>query len=282
MRTFLKETVFIIVGTLILAFGVANFILPYDVQTGGVAGIAVLLKPFLPLSEEFVASFLAMILLIIGYFTLGRKFVVSTALSTFVYSSSLIFMSNHPVVIETDPLLASMYGGMICGVGIGIVLRNGGSTGGMDIPPLIMNKYLGIDISKGVMIIDALTVISGLFIYNVNAVLVGLISVFFTSVALNKTMSLYQGAPTKSIQIISPKHQEISEAIQNEFERGTTILLAKGGYEGEDRPIVMTVVYENQYQGVIDLINRYDKQAFIIVSDTNEVHGEGFTFDARV
>ena len=73
MRTFLKETVFIIVGTLILAFGVANFILPYDVLTGGVAGIAVLLKPFLPLSEEFVASFLAMILLIIGYFTLGRS-----------------------------------------------------------------------------------------------------------------------------------------------------------------------------------------------------------------
>ena len=183
--------------------------------------------------------------------------------------------------LTTNHLLASFYGGILCGIGIGLVFRVNASTGGMDVPPLILSKYTQIDVSVWVMIIDSLTILLGLYSYNVEAVLIGLISVFTSSFAINKVMML--GAKErKSIQIISPKVEEIREFIDKELSRGCTLVPILGGYQCEEKTMILLIIDKSQYPIVNQRIHEIDPTAFMIVTDTMDVKGEGFTYAARI
>ena len=127
---------------------------------------------------------------------------------------------------------------------------------------------------------DAITVFAGVWLYGLPSVLLGLISVYVSALSIEKALSVRNGIEAKEVRIISEKYQEISADIHQYLERGTTILEAYGGYRGEKRPILLVVAYPNQYDELIQIINRYDKEAFVIVTETKDVHGEGFTFNA--
>lgn len=279
----IKNIVFIILGNFILAIGIGCFVLPFNILSGGVAGIAVLLKPFVTINEEIIVIILDILFFVMGSIFLGKKFALNTIVSAISYPICLIIVDHYIPSFSVEPLVAALYGGLIGGIGIGICMKNGGSTGGTDVPPLIFEKYFGLDVSKCVMIFDAITVILGLWIYDIEAVLIGLICVFFDSFAIEKVMSFYDGRSiSKRIEIISDKYQEIISDIHIELERGTTIISGKGGYTDDQKCVILCIVPQKDYQSVIDIVDRHDKKAFVVVSETYDVHGEGFTFEGRL
>ena len=274
------NSITVVVGTFILAIAVETFIIPYRILSGGVAGIAVALQPLLHVSATLIANSVLIILLIIGSFILGKEFLKNTVLSCIAYP---IFTSilNGRVNVVVDPILASFYGGLIAGAGVGIVLKTGASTGGMDIPPLIINKLTGIKLSTLVLITDFLTVLLGLFVYDLSAVLLGLVSVFMSSVAISKVLTI-NGTVSKAVQIISVKYEDILKEIDVQLERGATLLQGYGSYTGEEKRIILCVVSDRQYGTLIEIVKEIDPSAFIITTDATDMHGEGFTYGFRI
>ena len=274
------NSITVVVGTFILAIAVETFIIPYRILSGGVAGIAVALQPLLHVSATLIANSVLIIFLIIGGFILGKEFLKNTVLSCIAYP---IFTSilNGRVNVVVDPILASFYGGLIAGAGVGIVLKTGASTGGMDIPPLIINKLTGIKLSTLVLITDFLTVLLGLFVYDLSAVLLGLVSVFMSSVAISKVLTI-NGTVSKAVQIISVKYEDILKEIDVQLERGATLLQGYGSYTGEEKRIILCVVSERQYGTLIEIVKEIDPSAFIITTDATDMHGEGFTYGFRI
>ena len=277
----LINIILIILGNFILAFSVAVFILPYNILSGGVAGIAVVFNSLMGLNKEIVVNFLVIALFLIGWLVLGKEFAIKTFVSSVFYPLFLSLIMDFMPVFEIDALLASLYGGLIAGVGIGIVMRTGASTGGMDIPPLILNKVTNIKVSTLVIIIDALTVMLGFLAFGLEEILIGFISVFATGYTIDKVL-LFGGSISKSVQIISDNPDEIVSAIHNKLDRGTTLTEATGGFTGKKRIVILVVVSQNQYNELIDIVNSIDKEAFVITTDATSVHGEGFSFGFKV
>ena len=167
---------------------------------------------------------------------------------------------------------------MAVGCGVGLVFRCGASTGGMDIPPLIVHRFTHLPLSTLVLITDALTVGLGVATYGLQAALMGIISVFVSSVAIDRTLTL-GAVRSKNCMIISAHPEELMAYIHEQLYRGTTLLEAKGGYTKEQRQVIMVVVSRKQYPLLEHEVLRIDPNAFIIVTDTDEVHGLGFTYE---
>ena len=276
-----KDIVWVVAGNAVLALDVSMFILPYDILSGGVAGIAVALQPLIPLPVTLMVNLLVVGLFILGACFLGKEFAMKTILSSLIYPVFLTFFSGRVPVLDLDPILASLYGGLLGGMGVGMALRTGASTGGMDIPPLIVHQLTHIEIAKLVLITDALTVLLGAFTYGLEAVLIGFVSVWASSVAIDKVL-MFGGQQAKAIQIISDQYEQIIERIHSELERGTTLIEAQGGYTHEKRKIVLVVITKNQYPALMEMVTAIDKEAFVIANDTHEVKGFGFSFEFKV
>ena len=276
-----KDIIWVVAGNAVLALAVSMFILPYDILSGGVAGIAVALQPLIPLPVTLMVNLLVVGLFILGACFLGKEFAMKTILSSLIYPVFLTFFSGRVPMLDLDPILASLYGGLLGGMGGGMALRTGASTGGMDIPPLIVHKLTHIEIAKLVLITDALTVLLGAFTYGLEAVLIGFVSVWASSVAIDK-MLMFGGQQAKAIQIISDQYEQIIERIHSELDRGTTLIEAQGGYTHEKRKIVLVVITKNQYPALMEMVTAIDKEAFVIANDTHEVKGFGFSFEFKV
>lgn len=279
-KKWIKDFGIIILGNFLLAVAVSYFVIPFDILSGGVAGVAVAIAPINPFSIEITIMIVIVSMFILGAIFLGKEFVIKTIVSTISYPIFIALLAKYPIPMNIDPMLASFYAGVFGGIGIGIVFRVDASTGGMDIPPMIINKYTGISLSTLVLIVDGLTIMMGYVNYGVEKVLVGLLSVFVTSIVVNRVL-VGGGQSAKSVLIISNHYEEISHLLQDKLERGVTMINAYGGYTKENRPIVMCVVYNKQYPHLHDLVYSIDSSAFLIVMDTVEVKGEGFSFEYK-
>ena len=272
-----KDVLMILLGNFILAFASTLFIIPYNIMSGTTAGVAVVLQPYLGVSELVIVDVMTIGLFLLGWAFLGHAF----AARTFICSASFpIFMeicSRILPQIQVDTLLAAIFGGLLAGVGIGIAMRHGASTGGMDIPPLILNKLTGIKLSSLVLCTDLSMAALGLIAYDAQMVLIGMIAAFACSVGIEKILT-FGGASRKSVQVISDHYEEINRMINQHFERGTTLYDVTGGYSGKPRRMVMCVVSAQQYAPLIEMINQIDPQAFVVTTDVTDVHGEGFTY----
>lgn len=269
------------IGTFILAISVEFFIIPFNILSGGVAGIAVALAPIFHWNETLVANILIVGLFVIGAIFLGKEFFITTAVSSILYPVFTTLLMYHVPSLSIDSTLASFYGGLLGGIGIGLVMRTGASTGGMDIPPVILHKITGMKISTLVMVIDVITVLLGFLAYDLSHVLIGLVSVFSSTLAIGKVLTM-NGSLAKSVQIISDEWEKIIEAIDQNLERGATIIPALGSYSGQKRNVILCVVGENQYNQLIELIHDIDSNAFIITTDATDMHGEGFHYRFRI
>ncbi len=271
------------VGTLLMALSVGLFILPDKILTGGVAGITSLLAPFISVSEDYMTIILNTSLFVLGSVFLGKEFFTNTLVYSVSYPFWLLFVTRvMPDIEPVDPFLASLYGGLIGGVSMGIMFRNGGSSGGTDAIALILEKYFHIKVSDVIMMMDALTVLAGLYIYGLNSVLIGLVSVFLTTIAINYTMNIYGGVEAKKFEIISDKYDLIAKDIHEILKRGSTVLDVTGGYTGNEKKMLLVIVSEDQYNDVKQIIDKYDPAAFVIISEAKDVNGEGFTFEPRI
>ena len=273
----------IVLGNLAIAIGVSFFILPSNILSGGVAGIAVALEPVFHIEPRLVINGLTIGLYILGAVLLGKQFALKTFVSTIVYPLFITVLGIWfaDVRITSNPLLASIYGGIFVGAGIGLVYRVGGSTGGMDIPPLVINKYTHIPLPTLVMIVDALTVLLGAATYGLQAALTGILSVWVSSFMINKTM-LIGGHDAKNVMIISDHYAEIMDKIHESLERGTTIIQAVGGYSQQQKPVLMVVVVNKQLPELQKMVAHIDSEAFVIVMNANEVQGLGFSYEEEL
>lgn len=279
----IMEMGMIVLGNLAIAIGVSFFILPSNILSGGVAGIAVALEPVFHIEPRLVINGLTIGLYILGAVLLGKQFALKTFVSTIVYPLFITVLGIWfaDVRITSNPLLASIYGGIFVGTGIGLVYRVGGSTGGMDIPPLVINKYTHIPLPTLVMIVDALTVLLGAATYGLQAALTGILSVWVSSFMINKTM-LIGGHDAKNVMIISDHYAEIMDKIHESLERGTTIIQAVGGYSQQQKPVLMVVVVNKQLPELQKMVAHIDSEAFVIVMNANEVQGLGFSYEEEL
>jgi len=275
------DLIYVILGNFILAVSSTYFVLPFNILTGGVAGVAVVVTELTNIDSILVINVLTVVLFILGAFMLGKEFAYKTMLSAIIYPLCMYILSFFPIALDIDILLASIYTGVLIGLGVGIVFRTGASTGGMDIPPLIVNKYTNIKLSPLLLITDGLTVLLGLIAFGLEKSLIGLISVYIFSMVVDKVMML-GGAESKAIYIVSEHYEEINTKIQVQLDRGTTILSGKGGYTEKDRPVIFVVISQKEYPKLNSLVHHIDPQAFIVVSDATEVKGEGFSYRSPV
>ena len=274
-KKYLKELLIIAFGNFLLAVSVQYFILPFNILTGGVAGVAVAISPFIPLSQQIIIDILVVGLFLLGWMVLGKEFAIKTFLSSILYPIFVSILGFFPYTLDISPLLASIYSGILAGFGIGIVLREGASTGGMDIPPLILNYYTGIETSKFILLIDGLTCVLGLLNYPVESLLNGLISVFLSSMVINK-IEVAHGSDSLSVQIISSKWEEINKEVLKKINRGVSIVDVKGGYTMETHKMLMVIIDKREYSTLLDILDTIDKSAFVITNPVQSVHGEGF------
>lgn len=282
-KELIKEYLIVVLGNFILAAGVVFFVIPNEVLTGGVAGIAIALFPVVHIPTEFMINALTILLFLIGVVFLGKQFALKTLLSSICYPFFISFLTHYAntITITNNQLLASIYGGLFMGIGVGIVFRTGASTGGMDIPPLIINKITKWHLPTLVLITDACTVLLGAMVYGVEPALIGVISVWLSSYAIDKTMML-GGMATKNVMIISNHREEILQVIYHALGRGATLIEAKGSYSNENRPIIMVCIAKKQYPLLSKEIMEIDPKAFVIVTDANEVQGYGFSYLEKI
>lgn len=272
---------FVLAGNILLAASVAFLIVPNEILTGGVAGVSVALYPLLHIPTVAMINILTIGLYILGAFTLGKKFAMNSLLSAILYPIfvNLFTWIAHscfpPDYFHMETWIASIYSGFLAGAGLGLVFRTGASTGGMDIPALILAKYTPVKEGEAVMIVDGLTVALGIASYGLQAALIGLISVFVSGYIINRTIML-GSQPSQNVMIITDKWEEVRQFILSDMERGVTLLSSRGGYTETARPVVMAVIARTQYPLLEQKVLEIDRDAFIIVSDVQSVHGEGF------
>lgn len=271
----------IILGNLCIAVAVSFFVIPHKLLVGGTAGIAVAFNAFFGFPEELVIKALTYGLFVLGAVILGKGFFFKTITSALVYPvlltlTSMLYERAPKELFMVDTLTAIICTGVLVGFGIGIVYRRNASTGGMDIIPLIINKYTGIPLHLLLFMVDGFTVLLGVIAYGLQAAVYGVISVVLCSFVIDKTI-LLGAKQVKQVQIISEDSDRILEEILEDLDRGCTIVESRGGYTGEKRDMLMVVVPINQYQKLIDVVHSIDKSAFVIVSDINEIRGRGFT-----
>lgn len=286
MTDFIKdnttEFLVLLLGNFILAISVTFLILPYDILTGGIFGVSIAVGPILPgIDTNYIAYSLIFVTFILGAVFLGKPFAFKTVVSSVVYPIMLEILRHSTFVIDTDPILASLYSGVLSGVALGLVFRSHASTGGMDVFPLLMSKFFNIPTSKGLMLVDGLTVILGVSTLGVEAVLIGLLSVASMSYTIDRVL-LFGSEKTKSVYIISKKIDIINNRIHIELDRGTTIINAVGGYGKEKRDIIMCVITQVQYPDLKQIVLEEDESAFLIVQDAHEIMGEGFSLGHRI
>ena len=265
----------ILLGNAAMALGIVMFILPNGLMTGGTTGLSLIVGHYtsLPISA-FVFLFNA-VMFILGLVVLGRAFAMTTLLSTFFYPVALEFFQRIPAVAEGitgDRLLSSLFGGLFIGFALGIVIRAGASTGGMDIPPLILNKKFGLPVSGLLYAFDIVILIGQMLFSDKEAMLYGILLVMTYTIVLDKVLVF--GRAQTQVKIISDRVEEINTAINREMDRGSTLMT---GYLKKEQDMIMTVISNRQLAHLNRLVTEIDPNAFMVVAKVNEVSGKGFT-----
>lgn len=283
----------VIAGTVILALGTGIFIVPFDLVTGGVSGISIVLEKLLPfaLSVDFYIAVITWLLFFLGLLTLGRSFALKTLVSAIVYPPvlSLSLKLVDPNVLggffylegssyqDISILLAAIFGGIFVGAGCAITFLGGGSTGGTDILAFMICKvFKRLKSSVVIFVIDALVVVLGMFAINDLVIsLLGISSAFICALVVDY---VFLGSSKAFVaQIISNQYEQINQEVIGRLDRTTTIWEAEGGYSRQPKKVVMVSFTMNEYSELLNIIQHVDRNAFVTISSAHEINGEGWT-----
>ncbi|MCD7855465.1 MAG: YitT family protein [Clostridiales bacterium] len=277
----LKEDIlYIFSGTFLMAVGVNSFFESHDLVIGGASGLAILLSSFIygaggvriPLWALFF--FINAPLFLAGFFVLGFKKLKNSLFST-VLLSFMLWATGFLPEFETDLPIAALFGGIIEGAGLGLILRTDFTTGGSDLLATIINKRLPkYSVSFLILIIDYVIIALGFFEFGSINTFYAIISVYITVKVID--FFVLGSGLAKAVYIISDKSEEIGKAVMSGFERGVTTLKGRGEYTGKDKNIILCVVSKKQVVGVKRLAFEIDPKAFMIITSASEVTGEGF------
>ena len=276
MNAKLKDLFWVLVGNSINAFAVAFFILPNDLSMGGGTGISLIVNHFFNIPISAFVLIFNIIMFLIGAAFLGKKFAVTTAISTFYYPFILAVFQKiiGSYSVTDDIFLNTFFAGLLMGLSLGIVVRAGASTGGMDIPPLVIIKYLGVPVSEAMYAFGLIILAVQFTFKDAEKILYGIVLIMINSLVLDKMIVL--GKQRVELQIISEKSEEIKRAIIEKVGRGVTMIYGETGYMGEKCDIVLTVVSNRQLLKTERIVKSIDPGSFVIINSVKEVAGKGF------
>lgn len=278
IRTRMIKLAMVVFGNLLYALSVTLFVLPSNVISCGTTGIGLVLEHLwnVPISG-FVLVF-NVIMLALGWLVLGKGFVMTTVLSSLLYPVLLEICQQllGDGGVTENMLLNTLFGGMGLGASLGIVMRAGASTGGMDIPPLILKKLFSIPVSATLWIFDFLIMLAQMSFHTPEDLLYGIVMILTISIVLNKVTLL--GTSRTEIKIVSQKSEEIRQGILSQVDRGVTLLHGEGGYLGKPTEVILSIVSNHELPKITALAREIDPDCFMIVSRVTEVWGRGFSY----
>jgi uncharacterized membrane-anchored protein YitT (DUF2179 family) len=277
MEIKLKNIIMIMLGTSIFSFGINYFNIANQLVEGGFTGITLLFNYLYGFPPSVTNLVLNIPLFFIGWKVLGRTSFVYTLVGTISFSLFLWVFRDFKLFLGDDLLLAALYAGVSVGIGLGIVFRYGGTTGGVDIIARLVNKYLGWSIGRTMFIFDIIVISVSLIYLDAKLVMYTLVAVYVGARVIDFIQEGTYSA--KALIIVSQANQEIAAKIVKEMERGATILKGIGGYTGEQRDVLYCVVNRSELVRIKNIAKMVDPYAFITVNEVREVLGEGFTHD---
>ncbi len=279
-RIKLVNILFILLGAAIFSFGLVNFNMQHHLAEGGFTGITLLLFFKFGFDPSITNLLLNIPLFFLGWKILGRLSFIYTMIGTFSLSAFLWIFQRYPVSIplEDDMTLVALFAGLFIGVGLGIIFRFGGTTGGVDIIARLTHKYIGWSMGKTMFLFDVCVIGISIATYlNLRQGMYTLVAVFIGAKVID---FMQEGAyAAKGATIISHKNDEIADKILKEMERGVTILRGQGSYTKQDKEVLYCVVGRNEIVKLKNIITFIDPHAFVAVTDVHDVLGEGFTLD---
>lgn len=277
MKSKLKNFSLLTISTLIMTVGIYFFKFTNNFTFGGITGIAVLVAKFLPISASDFSFVVNILLLIIGWIVLGKSFAEKTAYSTILLSVSLsllerIYPMSHP--LTNEPLLELIFAILLPALGSAILFNIGASSGGTDVIAMILKKYTNVDIGKGLMISDLIFTLAGFLVFNVKTGLYSLFGLIMRSALIDNFIESFNRS--KYFHVVTSNATCICDFIQNDLQRGATIVNATGAFTGDDKYIILTVLSPSQAVKLRNFIKEHDPKAFLLISNTSEIIGKGF------
>lgn len=265
----------IVIGAIIMALALVLFLLPHRLAAGGISGLSVILFHMFKIPVGITILAFNIPLFIASYYVLGRRSIIPGLIGTVVFSvASDVLAIYLPQAATQDILLAAVYGGIITGIGTGIVFRYRGSTGGTTIVSLILNRLLGVSTGQGLLVSD-LTIISlSIFSFGGETAMYAALSLFIGTYVVDL---IQEGLGlAKAVLIITGRGTRVAERVLQELGRGVTRLNGQGAYTGKPRELLLCVVSRLQVTQIKEIVQESDPEAFFIIGNANEVHGEGF------
>ncbi|MBQ8655409.1 MAG: YitT family protein [Clostridia bacterium] len=264
-------------GNIVFALVVKLFLLPSGLPSGGTTGLALIVRRLCGIPVPAFVLIFNVLMLLLGLCILGRSFAATTVLSSVLYPLALEGWNRllGDVALTTDPVLCTAFAGLGVGLSLGVVIRSGSSTGGMDIPPLVLHRLWKIPVSVSLYAFDCLILLAQAVYNPPEKTLYGVLLILLTSATLDKMLML--GASRTQVKVVSTRTEEIRAAILTRIDRGVTMLEAEGGYSREPRQVILSVISNRELPRLERLIHAIDPACFMIVSRVTEVTGRGFT-----
>ena len=271
----------VVAGNLLYAMTVKLFLLPAGLVTGGTTGIALAIHQALGIPVSLFVLIFNVLMLVIGYFLLGRTFAITTIISTFTYPAALELWDQllGDWVVTQDILLCTLFSGLGIGLSLGIVIRAGASTGGMDIPPLVLNHYFRIPVSLSLYVFDFCILLTQAFWSTPEKLLYGIVLVMTYTIVLDKLMLM--GTARTEVKVVTRYPQQVRDAILQKLDRGVTLFYGEGGYLHQETQVVFSIISNRELPQAEKLIRSIDPESFMVVSRVSEVRGRGFSMSKK-
>lgn len=268
------EYIQIIVGAALVGLAYNIFYLPARLAAGGVSGMSTILYELFQFNPAYVQWLINIPLLIIGVIFVGREFGVKTFVGTLSVPFVIWITGDMALTVE-NPLLSAIYGGAVLGVGLGIVYRGNGSTGGTTLIAQILKKYTGLSSGFSQLVVDGFVVVTSAFVFDFELALFALMSIYVTSKVIDFVQ--LQTSPTKLILIITDKDEKIQSIIKNEMNRGLTKVKTIGGYSNAEKTMILCVVEQSEAVYFKKLLQEEEPESFVIFLNASEILGRGFS-----
>ena len=277
MKRKIQVLISTVIGNALIAFAICAFVIPNEFMLGGSTGIALTLQTLLPLRLSVWSAIINGTLFLLGWVFLGKEFAATSLLSTVLYPAIMAVFELFPLgsLFPEDRLTCAIFCALFSGLGIGIVIRAGGSTGGMDIPSCILQKYKNIPVGTSLMFFDIAVVVMQVCIHGLTGVLHSVIIILIMSVTINR--AVVTGEQKVQIIIFSPLYDQIRQVLLESMDSGVTMLNIETGYESNQQKAVYSVVYAKKYPAIRDAVLKLDPKAFIVTADVTNVNGQGYT-----
>ena len=279
MKKIVLNYVGILFGLAVAAFGVVAFVLPHGIMIGSSTGIGRIMNYFYDIPVSYTVAVVNGFLFALGAFALGKKFAVSIVVGTFAYPLFMNIFERMDFLVELtdDKLLAALFGGVLAGLGLGLVIKCGASTGGTDVIAIVLNRKLGIPVGPPMYLVDFSILMSQVFFAEgAEEVLLGIMVTFLYSMVADKMVVIGGGAV--QLMIISNRYAQIRKMLQ-EMVVGTTVFYGESGYLANPQHMLLCVISGRELNKIQNVILNIDPEAFLVINSVKEVKGRGFSFD---